>query len=110
MVENIAGKVLTGERALFKGEDLNIYETIFEDGESPLKESRNINLKNSMFRWKYPLWYAKNVNVRECTWFETARSGVWYTENISVEDSMIEAPKNFRRCREVSLKNVSMSP
>ena len=51
MVENIAGKVLTGERALFKGEDLNIYETIFEDGESPLKESRNINLKNSMFRW-----------------------------------------------------------
>ena len=108
MVENIAGKVLTGERALFKGEDLNIYETIFEDGESPLKESRNINLKNSMFRWKYPLWYAKNVNVRECTWFETARSGVWYTENISVEDSMIEAPKNFRRCREVSLKNVSM--
>ena len=36
-----------------------------------------------------------------------ARAGVWYTDHIRVEDSAIEAPKNFRRCHDVTLRNVS---
>ena len=52
----IRQQFLTGERALFHARDLNIYDTIFDAGESPLKESRNIELWGSMFRWKYPLW------------------------------------------------------
>ena len=97
-----------GERPLFHECDLYIKDTIFDEGESPLKESSNIELYSSMFKWKYPLWYAKNIKVKNCSWFEMARSGVWYTENISIADSLIEAPKNFRRCRGVSLKNVSL--
>lgn len=89
---------LTGERALFGGHNLKIVDTIFADGESPLKESHDIELIGSMFKWKYPLWYAKNITARNCTWFEMGRAGVWYTEHIAVEDSAIEAPKNFRRC------------
>ena len=100
---------LTGERALFMGKDLKIYDTIFADGESPLKESRNIELFRCMFKWKYPLWYAKNIIAKDCAWFDMARAGVWYTENITAEDCVIEAPKNFRRCRGVTLKNVSFS-
>lgn len=60
-----------------------------------------------MFKWKYPFWYAKNITARNCTWFEMARAGVWYTDNITVEDAVIEAPKNFRRCRTVNLHNVN---
>lgn len=98
---------LTGERALFQGQDLRIIDSIFMDGESPLKESRNIELLGSMFKWKYPLWYAKNILAKNCTWFEMGRAGVWYTDHIRVEDSAIEAPKNFRRCHDVTLKNVT---
>lgn len=98
---------LTGERALFGGRDLKIVDTIFAEGESPLKESRNIELLGSMFKWKYPLWYAKNITAKNCTWFEMGRAGVWYTDHILVEDSAIEAPKNFRRCHDITLKNVS---
>ena len=29
---------LTGERALFQSENLAVYDSVFEDGESPLKE------------------------------------------------------------------------
>ena len=50
---------LTGERPLFRGKKLHIEQTIFNDGESPLKESRDIVLENSSFQWKYPLWYSK---------------------------------------------------
>lgn len=35
------------------------------------------------------------------------RAGVWYTDQITVEDCAIEAPKNFRRCRDLTLKRVS---
>lgn len=98
---------LKGERALFHADNLRIYDTIFDDGESPLKESRNIELSGSMFKWKYPLWYCRDVRLKDCTFFEMARAGIWYTDNISVENTFIEAPKNFRRCKNVDLKGVN---
>ncbi len=105
--KEIRNQYLTGERALFQGHDLLIIDTIFADGESPLKESHDIELLGCMFKWKYPLWYAQNITVAKSTWFEMGRAGIWYTDHISVTDSAIEAPKNFRRCRDVTLCNVS---
>ncbi len=96
-----------GERALFKGSNLKISDSVFADGESPLKESNNIELYGCMFKWKYPLWYSKNIKLENCTLFEMARAGIWYTENISAENTVIEAPKNFRRSKNITLKNVT---
>ena len=107
-MKEIRQQFLTGERALFQGADLKIYDTIFDDGESPLKESHNIELRNSMFKWKYPLWYSDSISVKDCTWFDMARAGVWYTNHMVVEDCAIEAPKNFRRCEDLTLSHVSI--
>ncbi len=107
--KEIRQQFLTGERALFQAKELKIVDTVFADGESPLKESRDIELLGSMFKWKYPLWYSKDIQVKDCVWFEMARAGVWYTENMTVENSPIEAPKNFRRCRNLTLRNVSFA-
>lgn len=107
MKEEIRNKMLTGERAMFGAECADIYDTIFDNGESPLKHSSDISLYNSMFKWKYPLWYSKIITVKDCVWFENARAGVWYTDNITVENCAVEAPKNFRRCKNVSIKNTS---
>ena len=106
-MKKIKHEILTGERALFQGKDLEIEDTIFEDGESPLKESQNIELYGSMFKWKYPLWYSKNITMKDCTLFEMARAGIWYTEQILVEDTVIEAPKNFRRCKNIEMHHVT---
>ena len=103
----IRQEYLTGERALFMSKDLAVCDSVFADGESPLKESENIELYDSLFRWKYPLWYCNHVRAERCTWFDMARAGVWYTNDISVTDTIIEAPKNFRRCDGVTLKNVN---
>ena len=107
-MERIENEVLTGERALFQANGLEIEDTIFADGESALKHGENINAVNTMYKWKYPFWYAKNINVKDSTFFEMARSGLWYGENINIKDTMIEAPKEFRRCDGVNLKNVSL--
>jgi len=106
--KEICQEYLTGERALFQGKNLAIYDTVFADGESPLKESRDIELFGCMFKWKYPLWYSENISLKDCTIFEMGRAGIWYTNNISVEDTIIEAPKNFRRCKGITLRNVDM--
>ncbi len=103
----IRQQVLTGERALFCSRGLRIYDSTFEDGESPLKESGDLLIEGSLFKWKYPLWYCKNVEVKGCTLFETARAGIWYTDNITMSDTIVEAPKNFRRCHGVTLERVS---
>ena len=108
--KEISGAYLTGERPLFGGKNLSIQDTIFTDGESPLKEASDIDLKNSMFQWKYPLWYAKNITAEDCTWFEMARAGVWYTDNLTVKNAVIQAPKNFRRCHELTLDHVILCP
>lgn len=105
----IRQEFLTGERALFMGKNLDIYDTIFDDGESPLKESSDINLYGSMFKWKYPLWYSKNIVAEDCHWFEMARAGVWYTDNIAVRRALIQAPKNFRRCEGLELTDVTFT-
>lgn len=98
----------TGERALFQSDGLRLDYCTFADGESPLKESRNLELHNCLFQWKYPLWYCRNVKVEDSTWFEMARAGVWYTNNVQIRNTTIEAPKNFRRCQELMLEKVTL--
>jgi len=102
----ISQQRLTGERALFNCKDTKIVDCIFEDGESPLKESSKLEIEGSLFRWKYPLWYCNAIKINNCNWFEMARAGVWYTNNVDVADAVIQAPKNFRRCKNLSLTNV----
>ena len=78
--------LFTGERALYNSRDMKIYDSTFADGESPLKESHNIEIYSSIFKWKYPLWYSENIKAYRTTLLDTARSGIWYTENIEMTD------------------------
>lgn len=109
MKQIIERAYLTGERALFGVRDHEIVDTVFDDGESPLKECRDVTLRSCMLKWKYPLWYGENIEVTDSTWFEMARAGVWYSNHVRVENCAIEAPKNFRRCRDLSLRQVSFA-
>ena len=38
-----------------------------------------------------------------------ARAGVWYTDNMTVKNALIEAPKNFRRCDGLVFDNVTLT-
>ena len=100
--------LFVGERALYNSKDLEIVDSTFMDGESPLKESRNIKLRNCIFKWKYPLWYCNHIEVFNTTWLDTARSGIWYTHDLRIIDSFIEAPKQFRRASDIYLENVTL--
>ena len=98
-MDNIKKGTYIGERALYHIHDKIIDGCVFEDGESPLKECRNLVVRNTEFRWKYPMWYSKDIACENVKILETARSGIWYTENITIKDSFLDCPKYFRRCQ-----------
>ncbi len=102
------GGEFTGERALFASRGLSITGAVFLDGESPLKESADIALDRCTFRWKYPIWYSRDVRVADTVLEQTARSGIWYTHGISMTDCVIDAPKTFRRSSGIRLERVRM--
>ncbi len=106
-METLKRGFYTGERALFHLADTRIEEAIFDDGESPLKHSSNIELIDTSFKWKYPLWYAENISMKNCRLFDMARAGIWYTNNLVMDTATIEAPKSFRRCNNIKLNKVS---
>lgn len=108
-MKNISNQHLTGERALFKSRDLAVNNSIFDDGESPLKESRNIEVTDSVFGWKYPLWYSSNVRMSGTAFLEMARAGIWYTNDVQITDSTYQAPKGLRKCHNVRLERVQMA-
>lgn len=92
---NYNNQFFHGERPLFGQEHATIVGTTFGKGESPLKESRHIKLNQSIFQYKYPLWYSQHIAVTNTIFEAMARSGIWYTVDIAVSDSEIQAPENF---------------
>ena len=104
----INGGKYTGERALFMLTNATVMDATFCDGESPLKESLNLDIIRCTFDWKYPIWYAKNIEVNESRLTFTARSGIWYTDNITMNRCVIDAPKTFRKATRITLNSCSL--
>ena len=107
-MKKVSRQFYTGERALFSVNNMHLVECTFDAGESPLKESSNLLLDNCLFKWKYPLWYGRDITLNDCTLFDTARAGMWYTHNIAFNNCTVEAPKAFRKSTHISLNNVTI--
>ena len=103
-MQSITKKTLTGERAAFKAKDTIFSFCRFEDGESPIKEAHNVEVLNSSFAYKYPLWYGREIKVRNSALEAGERAGIWYSKDVSFEDCIIDGVKNFRKCGALLIK------
>ena len=104
-MKKIVGGTYTGERSLYDLHDAYLENVVFGDGESPLKESSNLLITNSSFEWKYPLWYGKNIVVKDSKITETGRAGIWYSDHVTFSNTPIKGPKNFRKCDDLEITN-----
>ena len=105
-MKEVSGQRFSEERALFGEKDMQVRDCTFEKGESPVKECRGMEFISCEFHYKYPIWYSENIRLEGCTLFDMARAGIWYTKDISVEDTVVIGPKNFRRVKRLDLVNV----
>lgn len=96
------------ERALYGQRDLLVRNCVFEgeeDGESALKECRNIAVEGSVFRLRYPLWHGTDVTFSESRMEDGARAPVWYTKRGVFEKSEFSCVKLFRECGDIFVKD-----
>lgn len=104
----IENKEYGGERPLYCEQGLHLRGVTVRTGESAVKECRDILCEDCIFEGKYPLWNTEPIIVRRCTFKETARAAVWYSRDVRMEDTLVEAPKMFRDCTGVSLERVQL--
>ena len=105
----ITGTSYGGERPLYGAQDMKLEEVAFLPGESALKHCRNLHAVNCRFEGKYPLWHCNDVVVDSSLFIDSARAAIWYTRNIKMTDTTVDAPKMFRECDGLTLKNVKLT-
>ena len=108
-METISNQYFEGERPLYCRRDgLKLEGVKIGPGESSLKECANIEAVNCEFAGKYPFWECDGFTIRNCVFREGARAALWYTRGCRMYDTLVEAPKMFRRISDVYLENVRM--
>lgn len=105
-MKTITNQEFGGERPLYNEHGLRLQNVCIHPGESSLKEGSDIEARSCRFEGKYPLWECRDVYVKDCEFTEGARAAIWYTHNLTMEDSVIMAPKMFREAEGITLRNV----
>lgn len=94
------------ERALYGIKNAEVIRCVFDgaaDGESALKECRNISVSDCDFRLRYPLWHVENARIENVRMTETCRAALWYDSDISIKDSKLHGIKALRECKDIQL-------
>ena len=104
----ISNQQFDEERALYHLTDTRVEHCRFEgpaDGESALKEARNICAADCSFSLRYPLWHVEGFKLENCSMDEKARAAIWYAADGTIESSCLGGIKALRECRNITMKN-----
>lgn len=96
------------ERALYGREGIVLRDCAFDgpaDGESALKESRDIQAQNCFFNLRYPFWHAQNLKISNSEMTPLCRAALWYSSDIEITGSKLHGIKALRECEQVTMKD-----
>ena len=108
-MEIIKDKSFGGERPLFGLKDANLENITITDGESGIKCCQDITCNDSKFYGKYPWWHVDGSVITNCYFAPESRSAIWYSDNMTMKDSVIDGPKFFREMQNLELENVKIN-
>lgn len=95
------------ERALYGSQDITVKHCVFDgpaDGESALKESRNIQAIDCFFNLRYPFWHDDGLKISGSEMTELCRAALWYSNGIEITDSRLHGIKALRECSRVEMQ------
>ena len=107
-MHTVEGKEFGGERALFATHRLRLEGATFHAGESALKCCSDIDATACVFEGKYPFWHVDTFRVTDSVFRETARAALWYSRNLIMRNTLVEAPKMFREMDNTTLEDVKI--
>lgn len=108
MGTTIANKQFDEERALYHLQDADVVECIFAgpaDGESVLKESRDVRIKDCSFSLRYPLWHVKKFTMEDSAMDELTRAAIWYASDGVIRNSVLGGIKAVRECENIRIED-----
>lgn len=107
-MKTIKNEEFGGERPLFDSHDLRLENVTIHAGESAIKCCSNIEAKDCTFEGKYPFWHVDGFRIENCLFRPGARAALWYSKNLEMKDTLVEAPKMFREMDGIKLTNVKI--
>lgn len=105
----IKDQYFDGERPLYESRGLRLERVRIGEGESGLKESRQIEAVDCEFEGKYVIWECEDVECRNCHFAQSDRAPLWYDRNLRLYDCLIDAPKAFREIDNLTLERIRMT-
>ena len=105
-------EIFDAERALYAADGDMVSNCVFAgpaDGESALKESKNVKVDNCRFELRYPFWHTKTAQISNCEMTSTCRAALWYDEKISLSNCKMSGIKALRECENVTLERCEIS-
>ena len=112
MRKEIFGQTFDEERALYNLTGADVIDCTFAgpaDGESALKEARDVKLENCSFSLRYPLWHVEGFKLHDSSLDELTRAPIWYSRDGLITDSDLNCIKAVRECRNIKISDCTIS-
>lgn len=112
MRQEFIGKQFDEERALYHLTNADVLDCVFAgpaDGESVLKEARDVKLENCSFSLRYPLWHVDTFHLHDSRMDELTRAPIWYARNGIITDSDLHGIKAVRECENIKLSDCTIT-
>ena len=100
------------ERSLYALNHGDVLDCTFAgpaDGESVLKEARDVSLERCDFSLRYPLWHVQGFKLKDCKMDELTRAAIWYAEDGDIRDSILGGIKAVRECKDISIRGCEIT-
>ena len=107
----VKDKTYDEERALYGSDGILVDNCRFDgpaDGESALKESRNIEVKDSYFNLRYPFWHDDHLKISGSEMTDKCRAALWYTKDADIVDTKLHGIKALRECSDIRISDCSI--
>ena len=106
-MERYEALILDEERALYGLNGAEVVRCKFEgpaDGESALKECRNVHLMDCDLKLRYPLWHVSGGSMTDCRMTDTCRAALWYDDHMTLKNCDFGGIKALRECRDMVIE------
>lgn len=106
MNQKIEHQTFDEERSLYHLQNAEVNDCTFAgpaDGESVLKEARDVSVADCRFSLRYPLWHAEKFKLVRSDMDDKTRAPIWYACDGLLEDCNIRGIKCLRECSRIHI-------
>ena len=92
----IENQTFDEERALYNIQNTEVRNCTFagpQDGESVLKETRQVRVDHCTFSLRYPLWHVQGYELIHSSLDELTRAPIWYSHHGLIDSCDIQGIK-----------------